>query len=199
MKEKPKVFWKYVTSKTRTKSRIGELYKDENRGQVSTTDKEKADILWEQLAGVFVKQPDGEPPQAVRKDVPRMDHMVITNKKIRKVIKKMKRNKSPGPDNIHPRIIKELMEELLEPLRIVFTSSLEEAEVPAHWREAYVTAIYNKGNIRDPGNYRPLSLTCTCMLQDYGILDKGRNYNTHEETQTKDSWVSSEGDLECCS
>ena len=88
VKENPKVFWKYVTSKTRTKSRIGDLYKDENRDQVSTTDKEKADILSEQLAGVFVNEPDGEPPQAIRKDVPRLDHMVITNNKMRKLIKK---------------------------------------------------------------------------------------------------------------
>ena len=53
-KANPKVFSKYVQSKTRTKARIGDLYKDENTSQNTNTDKEKADVLSEYFSIAFV-------------------------------------------------------------------------------------------------------------------------------------------------
>ena len=38
--------------------------------------------------------------------------------------------KSPGPDEQHPRVLKELAEELSEPLSIIFLKSWEMGEVP---------------------------------------------------------------------
>ena len=38
--------------------------------------------------------------------------------------------KSPGPDELHPRVIKELAEELSEPLSIIFAESWKMGEVP---------------------------------------------------------------------
>ena len=45
VKDNPKIFWKYVSTKTRTKSRIGDLYKDEERAVRTANDKEKANTL----------------------------------------------------------------------------------------------------------------------------------------------------------
>lgn len=45
VKENQKVFWKYVLSKTRTKSRIADLYMDNNRLAKISNDKEKAKVL----------------------------------------------------------------------------------------------------------------------------------------------------------
>ena len=42
VKDNPKVFWKYVTSKTRTKSNISELYKDGDMNKMTDGNKEKA-------------------------------------------------------------------------------------------------------------------------------------------------------------
>jgi len=67
--------------------------------------------------------------------------------------------KSIGPDGIHPRVLRELAEELDKPLSIINQQPWLTGEVPDNWRIASVTHIYKKGQKEDPGNYRPVSLT----------------------------------------
>ena len=55
-------------------------------------------------------------------------------------------------------MLRELAEEIAEPLSIIYQRSLLTGEVPEDWRLANVTPIY-KGCREDPGNYRPVSLT----------------------------------------
>jgi len=64
-----------------------------------------------------------------------------------------------GPDWIHPRVLRELAEELAKPGSIICQQSWLTGEVPDDWRIASVTPIYKKGWKEDPGNYRPVSLT----------------------------------------
>ena len=64
-----------------------------------------------------------------------------------------------GVDGIHPRVLRELAEELAKPLSIICQQSWVTGEVPDDWRLASVTPIYRKGQKDDPGNYRPVSLT----------------------------------------
>lgn len=64
-----------------------------------------------------------------------------------------------GPDVIHPRILKELAETLATPLYIMFTKSLEEGKLPSDWKVGHITPIFKKGSKKEPGNYRPVSLT----------------------------------------
>ncbi|XP_066843722.1 NADH dehydrogenase [ubiquinone] 1 alpha subcomplex assembly factor 2 isoform X1 [Anser cygnoides] len=67
--------------------------------------------------------------------------------------------KSMGLDGIHPRVLRELAEELAKPLPIIYRQSWLSREVPVDWWLANVTPIYKKGRRVDPGNYRPVSLT----------------------------------------
>jgi len=67
--------------------------------------------------------------------------------------------KSTGPEGIHPRMLRELAEELAKPLSIIYQQSWPTREVPGDWRITNVTSIYKKGWKEDPGNYRPVSLT----------------------------------------
>ena len=64
-----------------------------------------------------------------------------------------------GLDEIHPRVLRELVEVIAELLSIIYQHSLLTGEVPEGWRLASVTPIYKKGCKEDPGNYRPVSLT----------------------------------------
>ncbi|KAK4814215.1 hypothetical protein QYF61_012554 [Mycteria americana] len=64
-----------------------------------------------------------------------------------------------GPDEIHPRVLKELADVLTKPLSIIYQQSWLTGEIPVDWRLANVTPIFKKGLKEDPGNYRPVSLT----------------------------------------
>ena len=50
-----------------------------------------------------------------------------------------------GPDEIHLRVLRELVEVIAELLSIVHQQSLLTGEVPEDWRSASVTPIYKKG------------------------------------------------------
>jgi len=66
---------------------------------------------------------------------------------------------SMGPDGMHPRMLRELADDIAEPLSIIFERSWRTGEVPEDWRKANVTPIFKKGKKEDPGNYRPVSLS----------------------------------------
>jgi len=50
-----------------------------------------------------------------------------------------------GPDGIHPRVLRELAEQLAKPLSIFYQQSWLTGEAPYDWRIASVTLIYKKG------------------------------------------------------
>ena len=83
----------------------------------------------------------------------------MTENCVRDVIDGLKEDLAAGPDEIPPKIIKELKEQLITPITIIFVKLLDEKRIPDNWRLANVTPIFKKGKKSDPGNYRPVSLT----------------------------------------
>jgi len=65
-------------------------------------------------------------------------------------------SKSPGPDNIHPHLLKNCADLLAVPLMYIF----QDSSLPDIWKSATVIPLFKKGSKLDPGNYRPVSLTC---------------------------------------
>ncbi|XP_073510800.1 uncharacterized protein [Phyllobates terribilis] len=82
----------------------------------------------------------------------------VNRKIVREYLANINEFKSPGPDELHPRVLKEIVEEILEPLSIIFENSWRTGEVPEDWRRANVVPIFKKGKKVDPGNYRPISI-----------------------------------------
>ena len=82
-----------------------------------------------------------------------------------KALKNLKVNKSPGPDGLHPRILRELSHELAKPFKMLFDKSMLQGKLPKKWKIAEVRPIFKKGSKSTPGNYRPVSLTSVvCKL-----------------------------------
>ena len=68
----------------------------------------------------------------------------ITTNGIIKLLNNLNPYKAQGPDNISPRILKELADEISPFLQLIYTQSLDTGEVPADWRTANVSPVYNK-------------------------------------------------------
>ncbi|GAB0179581.1 mitochondrial enolase superfamily member 1 [Grus japonensis] len=64
-----------------------------------------------------------------------------------------------GPDELHPRVLRELADEVARPLAIIFEKSWQSGEVPANWKSGNITPNFKKGKKEDPGNYSLVSLT----------------------------------------
>jgi len=64
-----------------------------------------------------------------------------------------------GADGMHPRVLRELVDVIAEPLSIIFERSWRTGEVPEHRRKANVNPVFKEVRKKDPGNYRLVSLT----------------------------------------
>ena len=123
-------------------------------------DTRKAEIFNNYFMSVFKNENvDSVPnlPQKMLITEP-LNNIEITRGMVEDKLLKLKVDKSPGPDGLHPRILKELGQVISYPLKIIFSKSLEEAHVPTTWKLANVKPIYKKGLKSDKANYRPVSL-----------------------------------------
>ena len=71
------------------------------------TDEEKANILQQQFHSVFTREPDGDAPSLPSRTDCILDKILVTAKLVEEEIDKINVNKSCGPDNIHPKMLKE--------------------------------------------------------------------------------------------
>ena len=95
-----------------------------------------------------------------------------------KQLLKLNPGEAAGPDNISPRILKELHNKIAPILTDIFNKSLSEGIVPDDWKNAYVTPVYKKGPECKLENYRPISLTCICCkVLEHSITSNTMSYH----------------------
>ena len=162
-KGNPKAFWKYINSRTKNRSNMGDLkiIDDQGLNKFLTEDCEKAKALGEFFGSVFTEEGPMGPECKIKIDerVTLMPDINICEEDILLRLSKLDISKSPGPDGLHPRLLYEIRTEIAYPLKILFTASLSTNLVPKDWKFATITAIHKKGSRSDVSNYRPISLT----------------------------------------
>ena len=77
----------------------------------------------------------------------------------KKLIKNININKPLGPSSIPAWALKDCLNVIAEPLCFMINSFLDLGEFPNHLKQAFVVPIYKKGDIEEPKNYRPISIT----------------------------------------
>ena len=82
---------------------------------------------------------------------------------VRHLLKNINSNKSPGPDGIHGKILKNCATSLAYPLSQLYNTSYKTGRLPDEWKLAHVVPVFKKDDKSDVENYRPISLTCLTM------------------------------------
>ncbi len=91
---------------------------------------------------------------------------------IKAIIKKLKRRKAAGPDEIPVELLKELGEEGLWKIKNLLNEWWNGEEIPEEQMRARVVLIYKKGNTSKYENYRPISLLNTLYKLFAAILQR---------------------------
>ena len=73
---------------------------------------------------------------------------------------KIKPSSAPGPDKVWTRILHDFSDQLSAQLALIYGKLLAEEDVLGIWLKSLICPIFKKGTKSDPGNYRPVSLTC---------------------------------------
>ena len=144
--------FKYVNSKKGRTDHIGPIKNEE--GHLVTKDGEMATVLNLFFSSVFTSESGGFSNQncsVYPHDKTQEAPPWLTEDRIKIRLEKLNINKSPGPDGLHPRVLRELSQVIARPLFLIFTDSLLTGMVPAKWRKANVAPIFKKGPKNIPG------------------------------------------------
>lgn len=97
----------------------------------------------------------------------------IMEEEVAFILKKLKSQKTPGPDNISNEVLKAGGNILIKELTGLFNLILEQEAIPQQWKTAKIILLYKKGNKYDIENYRPISL-CSTMSKVFTSILKQR-------------------------
>ena len=166
VKQNPKSFYAYVRSKAKTKDKVFPL-KDAN-GSVVHENAKVCTILNQYFTSVFTHEDtdctaDNFPilREFYAGDLNDVLHEIVINEDVvLSKLLKLQVNKAAGVDGIVPEILLKAANAICKPLTNIFNASIQSGYVPIDWRRANVTAIFKQGARDNPGNYRPVSLTC---------------------------------------
>eukprot|EP00745_Piridium_sociabile_P010489 TRINITY_DN17347_c0_g1_i7.p1 TRINITY_DN17347_c0_g1~~TRINITY_DN17347_c0_g1_i7.p1 ORF type:complete len:298 (+),score=68.70 TRINITY_DN17347_c0_g1_i7:312-1205(+) len=107
------------------------------------------------------------------------EDIVITEAGVNKLLKALDPTKASGPDNISPRVLREVAAEITPALTVLFQAPMNTGVVPADWRTALVTPVFKKGERYKAENYRPISLTSVvCKILEHIVV---KNIISHAE------------------
>ena len=144
IKNNPKKFYQYISSNTVKRDSIPDLINED--GSKAKTDEEKSSTLNQFFNSVFTQEDLSNIPNFE----PRIDQdkyiqeAYVTESEMKKYLTDLKTEKSPGTDEIHPRLLKECAQNLAKPLKMFFDLTMQLGKVPDVWKKAEVRPIYKK-------------------------------------------------------
>uniref|UniRef100_A0A0X3PXH1 Reverse transcriptase domain-containing protein n=1 Tax=Schistocephalus solidus TaxID=70667 RepID=A0A0X3PXH1_SCHSO len=156
--QNPKLVYSYLRRCTRNKHQIP-LIKTAVGVEISEN-REKAEYFSQFYRSVFTNEARFLRPSVDNPPTASISHILFSEFLIQKELKELKESKSPGPDELPPKLLKELANELSAPLSVLFQKSFDSGTLPFDWKLAHITPLYKSGSRASVTNYRPISLTC---------------------------------------
>ena len=137
--------------------------KGKNRKGAAQSDLEKAEEFNGQFTGVFNKNEHTQVPLLDR-FAPFIHDIAVSKDGVIKLLKGLNPSKIFWPDELHPRVLKELATELGPVFAHLFQQSIDIGEIPKEWSLANICPLFKK---RD----RSLDL-CTLQVTRTHIMFK---------------------------
>ena len=144
LKANPKDF--YGDNNIQKKDAQGILpLKKRNGGGVAQSESEKASEFNGQFTDVFTISKYSQVPLLDR-SAPFIEDIVVTKEEVIKLLKGVNPSKALGPNELHPRVLKELVTELGPVFCASFQQSIDSGEIPKEWTLANISPLFKKGD-----------------------------------------------------
>ena len=152
----PKLFHAYIRKKKKGRPAVGPL---KVQNDIFSLPSEMCEIFADYFCSVF----DGSlpaNPAGHQLTESRMSPLVISYDDVLRFLNSLDSSTSPGPDGVHPHLLKSCAPVVAYPLLLIFRKSLAIGRLPQIWKSSEVVPIFKSGSKFCPSNYRPVSLTC---------------------------------------
>lgn len=150
LKSDPSSFWHYVNSKRSTSNQP----KCMKFGDITSNDvHEQSNLFAKFFSDNYITESPAIAPQpsqfTCNTDTFQLDPLVVLAE-----LEKINIKKGPGPDGIHPILLKQCANVLSHPLCIIFNESLRNGIFPTVWKRSSVSPVFKKGARSRIENYR---------------------------------------------
>ncbi|XP_059826353.1 uncharacterized protein LOC132394340 [Hypanus sabinus] len=163
VKDNPKSFYRYIKSKRTVRDKIGPL--EDQSGRLCMEPQEMGEILNGFFASVFTKETGKKSMEIRQINREVMELIQIKEEEVLAILRQIRVDKSPGPDRVFLRTLKETKVEIAGALADIFKML-----VPEDWRISHVVTLFKKGSKSNLGNYRLVNLTSVLDKLLEGVL-----------------------------
>ena len=169
VKANPRDFYRYINGQKKDTQGIPPLKRRHGNG-VAESELEQVNEFNGQFTDVFNKNEHSQVPLQNR-SAPFMNDVVVSAVGVTKLLKGLNPSKALGPDELHPKVLKELASELGPVFAHLFQQSIDTGEIPKEWSLANICPLFKKGDRSLACNYRPVSLTgVSCKLLEHIVF-----------------------------
>ena len=155
-KANPRDFYWYINGQKSKDTQGIPPLKRRNGNGVAELELEQADEFNGQFTNVFNKNEHSQVPLP-NQSVPFMNDIVVSAVGLNP-------SKVLGPDELYPRVLKELASELGPVFAHLFQQSSDTGEIPKEWSLANICPLFRKGDRSLACNYRRLPNLCTVQV-----------------------------------
>jgi len=176
-KNNPKRFYGHMRKPQTVKDVVTALKNEDEK--LTATDQEPADELANCFQKIFTEE-DSNGFLQVEEDTNScwLDTRIDFSPEARMMkLEHLPMDKAPGPDGLHPLLLRSCAVAIAEPLSLIYDRSFAAGLVPSDWKIADIGPIFKKGAKDDPTNYRPVSLTSVpCKVMESLIKDSLKTF-----------------------
>ena len=142
IKANPRGFYRYIHSQKKDTQGILPL-KRRNGSGLAESELEQAEEFNGHFTDVFNKSEHTQVPLPNRL-APFLEEIHVSAEGVTKLLKGLNPSKTLGPDELHPRVLKELASELGPMFAHLFQESIDTGEIPKEWSLANICPLCNK-------------------------------------------------------